>query len=106
MPLSAVTEQARRVSAGEVFVPPDVDGPAEVEALVDAFNRMVTQLRQQRDTVQEYAVRMLDSQEEERKRVSRDLHDETAQDLVGLMQRIDLCRLPAKDSRRMPSVKS
>ena len=97
-PLSAVTEQARRVSAGEAFVPPDVDGPAEVEALVDAFNRMVTQLRQQRDTVQEYAVRMVDSQEEERKRVSRDLHDETAQDLVGLMQRIDLCRLAAEDN--------
>jgi two-component system sensor histidine kinase UhpB len=97
-PLSAVTEQARRVSAGKAFVPPDVDGPAEVEALVDAFNRMVTQLRQQRDTVQDYAVRVVDSQEEERKRVSRDLHDETAQDLVGLMQRIDLCRLAAEDN--------
>jgi two-component system sensor histidine kinase DegS len=97
-PLSAVTEQARRVAAGEAFVPPNVDGPTEVEALVAAFNRMVTQLGQQRDTLQDYATRMLNSQEEERKRIARDLHDETAQDLVGLMQRIDLCRLTAEDS--------
>jgi two-component system sensor histidine kinase UhpB len=96
-PLVAVTEQARRVAAGEGFDPPDVDGPAEVEALVAAFNRMVTELRQQRDTLHEYTTRMLHSQEEERKRISRDLHDETAQDLVGLMQRIDLCRLTAED---------
>jgi signal transduction histidine kinase len=44
---------------------------------------------------------MLHSQEEERNRISRDLHDETAQELVGLMQRIDLCRLTAEDN---PSV--
>jgi signal transduction histidine kinase len=91
-PLVAVTEQARRVAAGEGFDPPDVDGPAEVEALV------VTELRQQRDTLHEYATRMLHSQEEERKRISRDLHDETAQELVGVMQRIDLCRLTAEDN--------
>ncbi len=97
-PLLAVTEQARRVAAGEPFLPPDVVGPAEVEALVAAFNHMVTQLRQQRATLHEYATRMLHSQEEERRRLSRDLHDETAQDLVGLMQRIDLCRLTAEDS--------
>jgi two-component system sensor histidine kinase UhpB len=96
-PLVAVTEQARRVAAGEGFDPPDVDGPAEVEALVAAFNRMVTELRQQRDTLHEYAARMLHSQEQERMRISRDLHDETAQELVGLMQRIDLCRLTAEE---------
>jgi signal transduction histidine kinase len=96
-PLLAVTEQAVRVAAGQDFVPPDVTGPAEVEALVAAFNHMVTLLRKQRDTLHEYAVRMLNSQEEERKRLSRDLHDETAQELVGLMQRIDLCRLAAVD---------
>jgi signal transduction histidine kinase len=95
-PLSAVTEQARRVAAGQPFVPPDVDGPSDVEALVAAFDLMVTELRQQRDTLHDYATRMLHSQEEERKRISRDLHDETAQDLVGLMQRIDLCRLSAE----------
>ncbi len=99
-PLLAVTEQARRVAAGEEFVPPDVSGPAEVEALVAAFNRMVTRLRAQRDTLQEYAKRVLHSQEEERKRISRDLHDETAQELVGLMQRIDLCRLTLEDNPR------
>lgn len=96
-PLLAVTEQARRVAAGETFIPPDVDGPAEVEALVAAFNLMVTQLGQQRDRLHDYAVRTLHSQEEERKRISRDLHDETAQELVGLMQRIDLCRLSAEN---------
>lgn len=100
-PLLAVTEQAMRVTEGQEFVPPDVAGPAEVEALVAAFNRMVTQLRQQRNTLYDYAKRMLYSQEEERNRISRDLHDETAQELVGLMQRIDLCRLAAEDNPRV-----
>jgi signal transduction histidine kinase len=102
-PLLAVTEEARRVAAGHAFEPPDVSGPSEVEALVAAFNHMVTQLRQQRDTLQEYATRVLNSQEEERKRISRDLHDETAQELVGLMQRIDLCRLSAEENAQLTS---
>jgi signal transduction histidine kinase len=100
-PLLALTEEARRVAAGHAFEPPDVSGPSEVEALVAAFNHMVTQLRQQRDALQEYATRVLNSQEEERKRISRDLHDETAQELVGLMQRIDLCRLSAEENTQL-----
>lgn len=100
-PLLAVTEQAKRVAAGKEFAPPDVDGPAEVESLVAAFNHMVTLLRRQRDTLHQYAARVLNSQEEERKRISRDLHDETAQELVGLMQRIDLCRLTAEDNPKL-----
>ena len=97
-PLVAVTEQAKRVASGLEFVPPTEAGPAEVEALVAAFNHMVTQLGEQRDTLHDYAVRVLRSQEEERKRISRDLHDETAQELVGLLQRIDLCRLSVQDN--------
>ncbi|MBN1935897.1 MAG: HAMP domain-containing protein [Anaerolineae bacterium] len=100
-PLVAVTNQAGRVAAADEFTPPNVSGPAEVEALVAAFNHMVTQLRRQRDTLQEYASRVLRSQEEERKRISRDLHDETAQELVGLMQRIDLCRLSAEENPKL-----
>lgn len=103
LPLLAVTEEARRVAAGHAFEPPDVSGPSEVEALVAAFNHMVTQLRQQRDALQDYATRVLNSQEEERKRISRDLHDETAQELVGLMQRIDLCRLSAEENAQLTS---
>lgn len=100
-PLVALTAQAGRIAAGDQFTPLDASGPAEVEALVAAFNHMVTQLARQRDTLQEYASRVLHSQEEERKRISRDLHDETAQELVGLMQRIDLCRLSAEDNPRL-----
>jgi two-component system sensor histidine kinase UhpB len=100
-PLLAVTEQAMRVAEGREFIPPDVTGPAEVESLVAAFNHVVTQLRQQQNTLHDYATRVLYSQEEERNRISRDLHDETAQQLVGLMQRIDLCRLTVEDNPKM-----
>jgi signal transduction histidine kinase len=37
-------------------------------------------------------MQVLESQEEERKRIARDLHDETVQDLVAVMQRIELWR--------------
>jgi signal transduction histidine kinase len=91
-PLTDLVQEAMQVSTGATFHPLRAQGPPEVHTLIGVFNRMVIRLAEQQATLRQYAIQVLESQEEERKRISRELHDETVQDLVGLVQRIELCR--------------
>jgi signal transduction histidine kinase len=92
-PLVQLGAQAAQLVPGSTFRPSQAQGPREVRQLIRAFNQMVIRLAKQQAALREYAVQVLESQESERRRVARDLHDETVQDLVGLMQRIELCRV-------------
>jgi len=110
-PLTALVREARQVSTGVPFHPLDARGPWEVRTLIRAFNYMVIRLAEQRAALHQYALQVLQSQEEERKRISRELHDDTVQDLVGLGQRIELCRYalqddPAEAGRRLDELQS
>ena len=91
-PLTALAREARQVSTGVPFRPIEAQGPPEIRTLIGTFNYMVIRLAEQRAVLRQYAHRVLQGQEEERKRISRELHDDTVQDLVGLVQRIELCR--------------
>jgi signal transduction histidine kinase len=51
---------------------------------------MVDQLRKYRSDIQSYIISILNSQEDERKRIARELHDETAQALIVLGRRIEM----------------
>jgi len=51
---------------------------------------MVAELRKYRADIQNYVVSILNSQEQERKRVARELHDDTAQALIVLGRRLEL----------------
>jgi signal transduction histidine kinase len=90
LPLDAVVAEAHNVTEGGTFHPLSYGGPPDIRTLVDAFNRMVAQLSRQQAALRDYARRVLRGQEAERERISRDLHDETVQALVGLRQRLEL----------------
>ena len=91
-PLADLSKQANELGPGSLFRPVEETGPVELRVLLRAFNHMVIRLAEQKAALHEYAEKTLLSQEEERQRISHELHDETIQDLVGLVQRVDLCR--------------
>ncbi len=58
-PARARSEPAPGRSRGQSFQPLPVEGPAEVQTLVEAFNRMVAAQSEQQATARRYAVQML-----------------------------------------------
>jgi signal transduction histidine kinase len=90
-PLQSLVTQAERVASGEFDSQVSINaGPSEVRELELAFNTMVDQLRRYRSDIQNYVVSILNSQEDERKRIARELHDETAQALIVLGRHIEM----------------
>lgn len=90
-PIAGLAEKASGAVPGSVFHPVPEHGPQEIRALITAFNQMVIRLAEQQTVLRQYAHKALLSQEEERQRLSHELHDGTLQDLVGLAQRVELC---------------
>lgn len=91
-PIAVLAENATGAVPGSVFHPIPERGPLEIRSLINAFNQMVIRLAEQQTVLRQYAYKALLSQEEERQRLSHELHDGTLQDLVGLAQRVELCR--------------
>jgi signal transduction histidine kinase len=91
-PIQIMARQASEAVPGSVFHPLRETGPQEIRLLIDAFNKMVIRLAKQQTAMRQYAHKALLSQEEERLRLSHELHDETLQDLVALNQRVELCQ--------------
>jgi signal transduction histidine kinase len=67
-----------------------VGGVSEIEELRLALARMTEQVRQYQQELQSYIGAMTLGQEEERRRLARDLHDATIQDLIALNQRVEM----------------
>jgi two-component system sensor histidine kinase DegS len=91
-PIADLANSAIQAIPGSIFRPMPEQGPDEISGLIKAFNQMVIRLAEQQGTMRQYAHKALLSQEEERQRLSHELHDGTVQDLVGLAQRVELCR--------------
>ena len=65
--------------------------------------RDVTQEKQQRENVQAYIQQITRAQEEERKRIARDLHDDVSPDILILIQKMD--NLAATQRLKLATVK-
>lgn len=93
-PLRHLEVAAERVHRGELGARAEASLVADrdLERLITTFNRMLDGLTEYKTRLQHVTVRALTAQEEERKRIARELHDDTAQTLASLMIRLQLAR--------------
>lgn len=92
-PIQTLVTETRQVSAGDYDARvEELSRLKEIRELGMAFNEMVEQIRKYRAGISQYVADITRSQEEERKRIARELHDDTVQSLIAIGQRIELIK--------------
>jgi signal transduction histidine kinase len=109
-PIQNLLVQTRQVAAGDYDAKVTLSRIKEIKELGMAFNDMVEQIRRYRAGVRQYVADITRTQEEERKRIARELHDDTVQSLIAINQRLELTRAslddPAEARPRLTEVKT
>lgn len=100
--LKLLERTAERVQAGdlEARVPHSAVTDRDLERLTGTFNAMLENLEGYRQRLREVAARALHAEEEERKRISRELHDDTAQMMAALLIRLRVARAASDPAAR------
>ncbi len=91
-PIQSLVTQTRQVAAGDYDAQVHLSRIKEIRELGTAFNEMVQQIGRYRAGMRQYVADVTRSQEEERKRIARDLHDDTVQSLIAISQRLELLK--------------
>lgn len=95
VPLRLLEATAAQVQAGDLDarVPHSFVTDPELERLTGTFNAMLDNLEVYSQRLRDVAARALNAEEEERKRIARELHDDTAQTLAALLIRLRVARV-------------
>jgi signal transduction histidine kinase len=88
-PIQRLTQDAQRIARGELRHPIAPAGVDEIGQLAQALERMRNALAQD-ELLGRLLKKVIAAQEEERKRLARELHDETSQQLTALGMQIDM----------------
>jgi signal transduction histidine kinase len=117
-PVQSLTSATLKIARGNLSDPIKVSSRDEIGILAESFDTMriklaeslesikkhtvelehrvmerTQQIRQSRQKVESLLKKIISSQEEERKRIARGLHDEILQDLSAFLIKLDICRL-------------
>jgi signal transduction histidine kinase len=92
-PLQQLDQQARNIGAGNYqALSQPVHGIEEIEQLQKTLREMSSQIQIDQERLRNYAHAVTETQEVERNRLARELHDDTIQNLIVLSQRIQQMR--------------
>lgn len=92
-PLKRLSGQAEQLTAGQLdSFDKECGGIDEIRQLQRAMAGMVGHLRRDQDHIRDYTDTLTDSLEHERKRIARELHDDTVQSVIAVIQSLDLTK--------------
>jgi signal transduction histidine kinase len=90
-PLRALTRRAEQLAWGDFdAASTPVGGVEEIEDLRRTMDQMARRIQAYQRGMHSYIAAITEGQEEERKRLARELHDETAQALIALGQQVEM----------------
>ena len=92
-PLQALGQEAERVAWGDFEATnTPVGGVEEIEDLRRTLDQMAKRIQSYQAGMHDYIAAITQGQEEERRRLARELHDDTAQALIALSQRVEMAQ--------------
>lgn len=103
-PLDRLAEVAEVIKTGDFSkrVRPSLFSDPQLARLAASFNETLDELETDRDQLRDLTSKVIHAQEDERKRIARELHDDTAQVLFA--QLLSLTALKASDKKEVRQV--
>jgi signal transduction histidine kinase len=104
-PLQKLERRAADLAWGDfAAIEKSVGGVQEIRQLQNELILMAQKVRDSQRSLHDYIGAITHGQEDERRRLARELHDETLQSLIALRQRVQLAQMKAKDEEIQKSL--
>jgi signal transduction histidine kinase len=105
-PLQNLETKSAQLASGDFqAIEETVGGIAEIRHLQGELIHMARQVQAAQQSLHHFIGAITTAQEDERRRLARDLHDETIQSLIALKQRVQLIRLVRQNGQETSSLK-